>query len=334
MVYLDSMLVPSLAILKKYTGWFSHKNGIRIIITLDVGILRLGFLDLVDGSIFESWLLFMSDVPAFNIGGASKEEAIKNWGFQAIARTYTGGHMATFDIKNGEVKSVEMDGHFYARTESGVCMIFDVPLEVRQMIWGHALCVSARDMQAKLYSPSEPQQRFPEPREPHPPSRSAVRDRSGAFSSSAATFSSAPAPATSTTHCASPKQTRGPNSVVLAKWRFKDTPATSLQEFMAYGRGIREAILGTRSGVALVNDLGMICAWRDLQPVSVLDVDNVKFFPMKEEFGETVFREQVEYACRKVPTFVPRVVLAYHLIRSRAIELLLTDVRSWYESVI
>jgi hypothetical protein len=115
----------------------------------------------------------------------------------------------------------------------------------------------------------------------------------------------------------------------LSSLKYTDVDAKKLLLFVAYGRGIREAVRGIPSGMAMVNDLGIIGGWRNGQSVSVLDAENVRFTPGDQVFVYDIFRMQLTVASIELPSF-RKALAPYHPDTSKAIKLLIPDVKSWF----
>ncbi|KAI4701721.1 hypothetical protein J4E81_003461 [Alternaria sp. BMP 2799] len=113
-------------------------------------------------------------------------------------------------------------------------------------------------------------------------------------------------------------------------WKFKDVRAKGMLLFVAYWRGIREAVRGQRSIMCWPGDSGMLRQWQGVSKVSGLDADNVKLFPDENVFDEAAFRLEVSEALVKTATF-HRALLSYRLYAPTAAEMLVRDLRSWYE---
>jgi len=65
--------------------------------------------------------------------------------------------------------------------------------------------------------------------------------------------------------------------------------------------------------------------------VSGWDAGNVKLPPTEDVFEEAAFRLQVSEALVKTAASRSRTLLPYHLHAPTAVEMLVKDLRSWYE---
>jgi len=77
-------------------------------------------------------------------------------------------------------------------------------------------------------------------------------------------------------------------------------------------------------------DSGMLRQWQGVPKVSGLDAGIVKLPPAEDVFNKAAFCLRVSEALVKMATSC-RATLSYHLYALAAVEMLVRDVRSWYE---
>ena len=120
-------------------------------------------------------------------------------------------------------------------------------------------------------------------------------------------------------------------SVRLRNWNMGGVYSPNIVPFTAYGLGLREAIRGERSTITVVLDDSMVDAWRTEEDVSMLNVENVRFFPAENFFKESAVYAIASVALTRPWTFSPALTPDTPE-GAEKMEQLVNDMRGWYES--
>jgi hypothetical protein len=337
---------------------------------LDLGLLHLGCVDLAQGRIISSWVLTMSNCPFVAIGGNTEEESRMNKRLQSQARVVPGGQTLVCDIKMAKIKAFTIcegtSRNSFRRTAPGYCHVLDLSVEIRQMIWTHALHTehsnvalvdrgNARFTSLNLRTPINRIHHV------HRPFRDEAKqlelssillmctngkhlvellgpsstqlNRSLRRVTLYLNYESLESPDKAMLHSILQYARANTNvhmKISTAGLTYISVSANMLKRFATYGRGLRKAVRGTKARMVMVQDSGIVQDLRNGVLQRDLDANNVTFFPGETDFNERVFRDQVMQACKL--DFRLKVLLAYaHTNERAAIEALVTDVRNWYE---
>ncbi|KAH7399638.1 hypothetical protein BKA66DRAFT_565702 [Pyrenochaeta sp. MPI-SDFR-AT-0127] len=343
--------------LRKYTGWFECSNNQRLVVTVDFERLKFGYLNPVTGAIINSANLSMSvaDVPQIRVGK-----------LQTMAIATPGSDMVSFDIKDEEVSGLKVGNKSYERTEHAFCHLKKLPLELRQMIWRYTLTTANKEValcrsKTTLFMSSDLTKKLNRINETCKDFRNDARFLELAVNDLLVVYKEGPdlLQLLNRSHVYLKRFQRrveygssgGPTSnptkeilhgllryakateninidIIVWNWNLEGQSPLLMREFVLFGFGLRRAIRGIEFGRRACTN-SIVSAWRMNEPLSKMNVPQVKLWPRKEVLNDSLWKK-VRCACN-VKAF-GEVRRCYNVDTDVALDSIIADIKGWYKN--